>query len=190
MYQYTITKKALARYHAYHPAYFPLIFLKEVFEQLSPYFNLWMSAELVTALYEKRERENLYLLVLITILGNFVIQVAGAFLRRASDTAREVLDNNEAAAFYQKTLSLDYDKIEDPKVHLLRRKIRENSYINSYGVVFMRNLIEMLFSCVIDILFAIILFAEMISFLSGVGDTMHWSLQAKGKKQRTSINLF
>ena len=169
MYQYTITKKALARYHAYHPAYFPIIFLKEVFEQLSPYFNLWMSAELVTALYEKRERENLYLLVLITILGNFVIQVAGAFLRRASDTAREVLDNNEAAAFYQKTLSLDYDKIEDPKVHLLRRRIRENSYINSYGVVFMRNLIEMLFSCVIDILFAIILFAEMISFLSGVG---------------------
>lgn len=168
MYRYTITKKALSRYHAYHPAYFPLIFLKVVFEQISPYFNLWMSAELVTALYEKREKENLYLLVLITLLGNFVIQAAGAFLRRASDTAREILDNNEAAAFYQKTLSLDYDKIEDPKVHLLRRKIRENSCINSYGVVFMRNLIEILFSCVIDIIFSIVLFAEMISFLSGV----------------------
>ncbi len=168
MYRYTITKKALARYHAYYPAYFPLVFFKVVFEQISPYFNLWMSAELVTALYEGKEKENIYLLVLITILGNFVIQAAGAFLSRASDTAREVLDNNEAAAFYQKTLSLDYDKIEDPKIRLLRRKIKENSYINSYGVVFMRNLIEMLFSCVMDIIFAIVLFSEMISFLSKV----------------------
>ncbi|MDE7327393.1 MAG: ABC transporter ATP-binding protein/permease [Lachnospiraceae bacterium] len=131
-----------------------------------------MSAELVTALYEKKTGEELYLLVAITLLGNFVIQVAGAYLRRCSDTAREILENNEAAAFYNKTLSLDYDKIENPKIRFLRRKIRENSYINSYGVVLMRNLIEMLFSSVLDIVFSAVMFAEMISFLAG--GTFEW----------------
>ncbi len=168
MYRYTTTKKAFARYHAYNPKYFPLVFLKIVFERISPYFNLWMSAEIVTALYEGRERNTLYFLVAVTLFGNFFVQAAGAVLRRISETAREVLDNNEAAAFYRKTLSLDYNKMENPQIHLLRRKIQENSFINSYGVVFMRNLLEMLFSSAIDIVFSAVLFVEMISFLAAV----------------------
>ncbi len=172
MKRYMITRKALARYRTYAPAYFPLVFFKVMFGQVSPYFNLWMSAELVTAMYEKRVKEELYSLVAATLLGNFVIQVARALFCRWVDTVREVLDHNEAAAFYRKTLSLDYDKLEDPKVHLLRRKIRENSYINNYGVVFMRELIEILFSCIMDILFSAVLFVEMVSFLAGAG--MEW----------------
>ncbi|MDE7299657.1 MAG: hypothetical protein K2N94_12670, partial [Lachnospiraceae bacterium] len=168
MYRFTTTKKALRRYHSYNPSYFPLTFLNIIFYQISPYFNLWMSAEIVTALYERRERAELYMLVAVTLAGNALVQIVGAVLGRMADTARELLENNEAAAFYKKTLSLDYDKIENPEIRNLRRKINENANINGYGVVFMRNLIEMLFSGVTDLVFSAILFAEMVSVLAAV----------------------
>lgn len=168
MHRFTVTKKAVQRYHSYNPHYFPLRFLCILFQKVSPYFNLWMSAEIVTALYKGKAKQELYFLVAVTLAGNFFVQTMNAILGRCADSARKVLDNNEAAAFYRKTLSLDYDKIENPKISLLRRKIRENAQINGYGVDFMRNLIEMLFSSIIDIMFSLVLFAEMISLIAKI----------------------
>ena len=168
MHRFTITKKAVWRYHSYNTHYFPLRFFCILFQKVSPYFNLWMSAEIVTALYKGRTKQELYFLVAVTLFGNFFIQTMNAILGRLADSARKVLENNEAAAFYRKTLSLDYDKIENPKISLLRRKIRENAQINGYGVLFMRNLIEMLFSGIIDIIFSLVLFAEMISLIAKI----------------------
>ncbi|MCM1118943.1 MAG: ABC transporter ATP-binding protein/permease [bacterium] len=160
-----ITIKALKIYHAYNPCYFPLRLGQTVFQNIPTYFNLWMSAEIVTALYEGRSREELYLLVGITLLGNLLGQMLEAILNRCVQSARETLENNEAAAFNRKTLSLDYDKLEDPQIRLLRRKIVENSNINFYGVVRMRDQIEGLMSHAVRIVFSLALLVEMISLL-------------------------
>ena len=129
-----VTIKTLKVYHAYNPKYFPLSFLQIVFRNISPYFNLWMSSEIVTALYEGREKQEIYLLVGITLLGNLLTQVLEATLGRSVKIALEILENNESAAFNRKTLSLDYDKLENPEYSLLRRKITENTWLNNYGV--------------------------------------------------------
>lgn len=167
-----VTQKALKMYHAYNPKYFPLSFLQIVFRNISPYFNLWMSSEIVTALYEGRERRQLYLLVGVTLLGNLLTQVLEAALGRSVQIALEELENNESAAFNRKTLSLDYDKLENPEIHLLRRKITENSHINSYGVKHMRYNVEGLMTHVVNVVFSLILFAEMISMIAAV--PFHW----------------
>lgn len=161
-----ITRRALKVYHTYNPKYFPLFFLKTVFEDIVPYFNLWMSSEIVTALYEGRTRRELYILVGITLLGNLLAHILAAALGRGVQTALEELENRESAAFYRKTLSLDYDKLEDPEIRLLRRKIRENSYINSYGVEFMRYRVEGLMEKFVDVVCSLILFAEMVSLMA------------------------
>lgn len=160
-----ITLKALRQYHSYNPRYFPLSFLQTAFEEVSPYFNLWMSAEIVTALYEGREKRELYLLVAITLFGNLFVQILQAILGRSTEKALEVLRDNEAARFYQKTLSLDYNKMENPEIRQLRRKIRENSYINDYGVGRMRSTVLELMSVIVNILFCVSLFIEMLSLI-------------------------
>ncbi len=167
-----VTKRALKIYHAYNPKYFPLSFLQIVFQSISPYFNLWMSSEIITALYEGREKRELYVLVIITLLGNFLLQGFEAALGRGVRTASEVLANNEAAAFYRKTLSLDYDKIENPEIRQLRRRIEENSWINSHGVICMRDNVEAVLRWSINIIFSVVLFAEMFSRITKV--PFHW----------------
>ena len=169
MRKFAITRKALRVYAAYNPKYFPLMFLQAIFNNLAPYFNLWMSAEIVTSLYEARGREEIYRMVLITLFGNLIIRVLGAGLTKAVNTQLEILNNNEAAAFNCKTLSLDYDKLENPDIRQHRRNIKENAYINYYGVVHMRMNVGHILNNVINIVFALILFAEMVSLIATVG---------------------
>ena len=138
MRKFSTTRKALRVYAAYNPNYFPLLLLQTIFKNLSPYFNLWMSAEIVTLLYEASDRAEIYRMVLVTIFGNLFIHVIGAALTKSVNTQLEILNNNEAAAFNSKTLSLDYDKLENPEIRQHRRNIKENAYINNYGVVSMR----------------------------------------------------
>ena len=168
MRKFNTTRKALRVYAAYNPKYFPLLLLQTVFNNLSPYFNLWMSAEIITLLYEASDRPMIYKAVLITILGNLFIRVIGAALTRSVNTQLEILNNNEAAAFNRKTLSLDYDKLENPEIRQHRRNIKENAYINGYGVMNMRQNVWRLFDCVINLIFALVLFVEMVTLIATV----------------------
>lgn len=159
-------------YYANNPKYLPLNFLQVVFQEISPYFNLWMSSEIVTALYEGRGKRELYLLVAITLLGNLLIRCMGAVLNRSVESALEILENNEAAAFYRKTLSLDYDKLENPETRMHRLKIKENSYINGYGVYNMRVYTDRMMSYIVNIAFSLVLFIEMVCVIVTV--SFHW----------------
>ncbi len=166
MHNYKTTRRALKLYHSYNPHYFPLRLLQIIFSNLTPFFTLWMSAEIVTALYQKQTKKELFLLVAITLFGNLFIHVMGTILGRCVDTALKRLESNEAAAFNQKTLSLDYEKLENPETRHLRRKIIENSWINGYGVKQMRWVLENIATFLVNIVYCAILFVEMVLLIS------------------------
>ena len=157
-----ITWRAFKHYSGYNKRYFPLKFLHIIFQNLSPYFNLWMSSEIVSALYTNKTQVHIFTLVAIAVVGNLLVHIAGAFLSRWVDIESKVLSNNEGAVFNKKTFSMDYDKLENPDIRALRRKIKENAYINQYGVLGMRHAMEGIFSCSISLIYAVILFSEML----------------------------
>ncbi|MCM1188114.1 MAG: ABC transporter ATP-binding protein/permease [bacterium] len=174
----SITGKAMKRYHSYCPAYFPLRFLQILADSFLPYFNLWMSAEIVSALYEGREKRQMVLLVAVTLTGNLLLEAVRAVLYRAAESAQKKLRDNEAAALYRKTLSLDYEKMEDPEIRRMRRMILENSWINGYGTQRLHwNVLE-LARCAAEFLFSGALAAEMIV------------LMARATRNGTSVWLF
>ena len=78
-----ITIRALKLYHSFNKKYFPISFLHIIFSSISPYFNLWMSAEIVTALYEGRDRKSIFTLVAITLLGNLLVHIISSLLSNA-----------------------------------------------------------------------------------------------------------
>ncbi len=169
MRKYHTTLRGLKRCYSYYPGYFPVKALGIFFQEISPYFNLWFSAEIVTALYEGRDRGTLMTLVAVTLLGNLVIRTAGALIGRAVDIRLKLLENNEAAAFNRKTLSLDYDKLENPEIRQHRRRITENACINHYGVVRLRLSVEQMMKNLINIVFSLFFFAEMLSLILSAG---------------------
>ncbi|MBQ8497596.1 MAG: ABC transporter ATP-binding protein [Clostridia bacterium] len=164
-----VTIKTLRLYHSFNKKYFPMSFLQIVFSSSSPYFNLWMSAEIVTALYEGRGKQAIFTLIAITLFGNLFIHIVGTLLSNAVSLQFEKLNTNESLAFNRKTLSLDYDKLEDPEVRTLRRKIEENSWTNGYGIKHMRESVNRLMSSAVKVVFSLIFFIEMLIKIIEVG---------------------
>ena len=166
MKKHSATKRAFRQYRSYNPKYFPLYFLKTIFKNISFYFNLWMTAEIINSLSRGQEKRELYFLAAAALTGILLIRSAAAVLDRQVETALEILENRQAEAFYRKTLGLDYGKIENPDIRQMRRKIDENQFINSYGVVNMRNTAELLMDCLVNLAFSAFLFGEMLSLMA------------------------
>lgn len=162
----SVTLRAFRRYNAYNPKYFPVKFLHILFENLAPYFSLWMSSEIITALYQGEGRTQIYILIAATLAGNLAIRVLSTIFKRAADTQLQILGMRECQAFNCKTLSLDYDKLENPDISRLRCKITENSWTNLYGVKYMRIHTEKLIQGGVNIVLCLSLFTEMVSALA------------------------
>ena len=64
--------------------------------------------------------------------------------------------------FRSKTLSLDYNKLENPAIRTLRRTIQENSWIDANGILRMRWMIEYMIETAIVIVLSLVFFTEMV----------------------------
>ena len=108
-----INVRALKLLHSFCPSYFPLLVLKSFFNKLSPYFNLYFSAEIINEIVSMHSKERLITLVAVTVLGNFAISIIGGVLNLAFGRRETLLNQREAAYYNQKTLTMDYDNLEN-----------------------------------------------------------------------------
>lgn len=152
---------ALKLLYSFCPAYIPLLIAKIFFEQLSPYFNLYLSAEIVNEIAGSREENRLVLLVLIAVIGNFAIAVISGVLNRFLNHKETLLSQREAAYYNRKTLSLDYCDLENTEVRQLRRKIVESAKIDHHGKKLLMVSVERLIGTTISVVLALILGSEM-----------------------------
>ncbi len=161
--------RALKLLHSFCPSYFPLLVLKSFFGKLSPYFNLYLSAEIVNEIVGARNKDTLIMLVLITVIGNFAIAIMGGILNRAFGHKETLLYQREAVYYNKKTLGLDYDNLENTEVRQLRRKIVESSRINFHGKQLLLMSVGRLVNITISAILALILGIEMfvLMFASG-----------------------
>lgn len=161
--------RALKLLHSFCPSYFPLLVLKSFFGKLSPYFNLYLSAEIVNEIVGARNKDTLITLVLITVIGNFAIAIIGGILNRAFDYKETLLYQREAVYYNKKTLGLDYDNLENTEVRQLRRKIVESSRINFHGKQLLLMSVGRLVNITISAILALVLGIEMfvLMFASG-----------------------
>lgn len=161
--------RALKLLHSFCPSYFALLIVKSFFGKLSPYFNLYLSAEIVNEIVGVGDKEKLLTLVLITVLGNFVIVIIGGILNRVFENKETLLYQCEAAYYNKKTLSLDYDDLENTKVRQLRRKITESAKINYHGKQLLLMSVGRLVNITISAVLALILGIEMFVLMLAVG---------------------
>ncbi len=164
-----INIRALKLLHSFCPSYFPLLVAKSFFSKLSPYFNLYLSAEIVNEIVGARDKDKLITLVLVTILGNFAIAIIGGILNRIFGHKETILSQREAAYYNKKTLTLDYDNLENTEVRQLRRKITESAKINWHGKQLLLISVGRLVNITISLFLALILGIEMFVLMFAAG---------------------
>ena len=161
--------RALKLLHSFCPSYFLFLILKSFFEKVSPYFNLYLSAEIINEIVKTRNKDNLVILVLITVLGNFIIAIISGILKRVFEHKKVLLNQREAAYYNKKTLTLDYEDLENTKFRQLRRKINESAKINNHGKKLLLISVERLINITISSVLALILGVEMFILIFASG---------------------
>ncbi len=156
------------------PLYFPVLIMQTFFSVLSPYYNIYLSAELVDIITTSMDWQKIKILVLSITFGNLAIAIIGALLGRAFSHIEFVLDQKEARYCNQKTLNLDYSDLENTEVRQLRRKITESSKINGYGKRLLITNIKRVVQLSINLFLSGLLCAEMLAMVIGHG--ISWKL--------------
>lgn len=164
--------RALKLIHSFCPSYFPIVIANSFFEKLSPFFNLYLSAEIVNEIAGVKDKNRLVLLVIITVIGNFLITIIGGVFRRILEHKETLLTNQEAAYYNKKTLTLDYADLENTEVRQLRRKITESAMIDNHGKQLLVMSIVRFINTSISAILAIILGLEMFALMFSKG--LNW----------------
>ena len=166
-------RRAWKHVHSLNPALLPLTILKSIFMSLSPFINLYMSAEIMNELAGDRDINKLIVLVIVTIGLNFAVSALNDLINKLYSDADNLFKENQKLFIANKGLSLGYSDLENPDIQQLRREIQnaENvGFSTSFGGgsngiqrpmvllgEFLMNIVEMILSAV--------LFAQLISVI-------------------------
>ncbi len=156
--------QVIKMWNSLSPLYFPFMLLYAIFNHLSPYFNLYLSAEIVDEVAGVMNQNRIIKLVIITVIGNFLISAIGAIIQRGYEQAKFILDQKETVMFYRKTLSLDYIDLEDSQIRQKLWKMEQAGYVG-YGKIGLQESVEGMINEGIELILSLCLFSEMIILL-------------------------
>ena len=105
------------------PQYFAYNTLFLAIGELSPYFTLYMSAQLVNELAGQCDGRRLGMLAGITVLVQFAIQAIKRMVMARRNIWEDLFNTQEELYMFEKLHGMEYEHLENPEVTLLREKI-------------------------------------------------------------------
>lgn len=148
--------------HNLQPRLLLVTILDSLFKSIYPFVNIYMSARIIDELLGAKNINRLIYLTALTITLNLVIYLISTGLDHLTNLLRHVMMYNQDMKLNEKIISMDYENVENPEVHLLRTKIAEAENLNRGGTVgliyYMGDLIKGLITVVTSITLVINLF--------------------------------
>lgn len=123
-----------------------------IWDALTPYIGIYLSALLITELTESRNPTMLTRLVLIILISEALISLASAFLHKWRDVECVGLYYKEQQIFTQKMMSLDYPDVDNSKTHGLYSTIEQNRHSGGWGLNQVYSCIERILSSLLTLL--------------------------------------
>lgn len=141
--------------------YYPKMFLSSaiyaIFDSITPYIVIYLSALIINELAGNKNPELLWKLVIITITSTCLLSLINALLLRWKNCKHEISWHKEGKIYTDKMLSLDYCILDDQRTHDLRSQIEQNRTWTDMGFVKIRSNFESIIKSIISILSAIVL---------------------------------
>ena len=130
-------------------------------ETLSPYFGLYMSAQLVNELAGDCDYGKLLRLAGITVTGGLLISLAIKLLRSRKALCEEFININHEAYLAGKQYDFQYEHLEDPDVLLRRSEILARMNAVGAGILQVKWQISDLLNNILNVVFSASLTVSM-----------------------------
>ncbi len=105
------------------PGYFPFAAAKAILEAFLPFISIYMSGRIVTAVAQKAGWRELVVLVLITVGLNFLTTLLLNLMTRIANAKSGNFWNVVDLPLDRKIQTMDYEYVEDSKIHAKRSNI-------------------------------------------------------------------
>lgn len=117
-------------------AYAILHIITSVLSPLHPFINIFIVSKILNELAGSREARILFIYVSVAIISNFFLSIGISSLNLLKGYHSEQFYKNEKMLFAEKAMIMDYEKLEDPIVHALLERIKNESQ-NGYNMFFL-----------------------------------------------------
>lgn len=132
--QIKILRFGLKEVYKLQPWVLPVTIFHSLFESVSPFINIYMSALIIDELLGNKNIHNLKMLVGITILLNLGIHLISTALEHLKGLLIEIVYENQDMKLSEKIANMDYEYVENLEVHKLSTKIKEAQNMNGAGI--------------------------------------------------------
>ncbi len=138
-------------------------------ETFSPYFGLYMSAQMVNELAGDCDGKRLLILAGITVAGGFAISVITRLVQSKRSMKDYMLWQQHEAYMIDVQNHLQYEHLENPEVVLLRSKIFAAMNATGGGLVVVKWAVEGMLRNILNIIFSVSLTVSMFA-MSATGE--------------------
>lgn len=129
-----LNKRAFALIYKHCPQMINARLASIIWETLTPYAGIYLSALLLTELSERRDPFVLARLVLIILCTAAIISLGSALVKRWSDTESAGIYYKVQNILSEKMLSMDYEDADSAKIHALYNTIDQNRNGGDWGL--------------------------------------------------------
>ena len=147
---------------SYQPGYFLSGLLKTLLSSVYPFVNVYLSAQIIREITENRNPEMLWKWILLTLIANFVLQLAQSAAEHWYDYNFNSFYSYTVIKIYSDKLqSMDFADIDKQETHEQLAKITQYSQYYGWGLLYVGRLFQGLLRLFISILITIVLCFEL-----------------------------
>ena len=130
---FALFRRALRILWKISPRYMVWQVVSGIVEAVTPFFGVYMSARIVNELAGARDKNTLFTLAVVTLLGGFLISVVSRVVRARQTVWKQNSWRNEDLFFMDVQNGMQYNHLENPEVSLLRERISSVKQANGSG---------------------------------------------------------
>lgn len=131
------------------------ITVNAIAQQFTPYFTLYLSAEIINQLIAGASLQTLLTLALVTVTGQLLLNIALHLLSRKKEETESINFDLNELYMLKVGCRMQYKHLENPDTALLRQKIRNFSNFGGHGLSTLLWCYETLFGAIANIIFSV-----------------------------------
>lgn len=160
-------KKGFAFVHKLNAQMIGVSFLDALLASALPFINLVMSAKILESLLSRVALKEMAQLIFITVFLNFSLMALSKSTSLWRSRCIRHMCYNSDMYLNSKVMQMDYSAIEDPKTHLLRKKIEEYENMNTGGAYQFMDAFYRGLKSLLSVSFALIIMPNLLFTSSG-----------------------
>lgn len=129
-----VNYRAMDIYRRKYPSLFASQIAKIIWDAITPYVGIYLSALIIGELTASRDADRLKMLVLISLSAAAVISIGNILLKRWNNSQSAGMWIKVEHILADKFLDMDYSRIDDPKTAELHSTVMQNLYGSGWGM--------------------------------------------------------